>query len=165
LRERQKYINTAKCMEARPVFHKMMNTEIDIKAPAESVWNVLTDFSAYPQWNPMIRQAAGEPRHGARLKVRFEPEGVRGRNYSPRLIVVEPGRELRWQGRPRFPLFFDMEHYWIISEITGGKVRLLHGMSVSGLLAIFATRTIERTRRHFENMNRAHRERAEKGWD
>ena len=114
---------------------KVIGTGIEIDASTERVWRVLTDFASYPEWNPMIRRASGELRPGARLKIRFEPEGSRGRIFRPKLLVVDANRELRWLGWPRFPKLFDTEHYWILDEKPGGKTHLLHGTVVYGLLA------------------------------
>jgi uncharacterized protein YndB with AHSA1/START domain len=50
-----------------------LHTEIEIDAPAERVWGVLTDFAAYPQWNPFIRTISGKPSTDERLEVRLEP--------------------------------------------------------------------------------------------
>lgn len=142
---------------------KELTTGIEIDAPAESVWKVLTDFASYPRWNPMIRQASGDLRPGARLKVRFEPEGNKGHTFRPKLLAVNPNRELRWLGFPRFPKLFDTEHYWIINEKPDGTTHLLHGTVIYGLLAPLGGKTLERTSRGaFEKMNRAHKERAEK---
>jgi hypothetical protein len=149
-------------MEVRSVLRRELVTEIDIDATAESVWEVLTDLASYPQWNPMIRRASGELEPGARLKVRFEPDGSRGHTFRPKLLVVDPNRELRWLGWPRFPKLFDTEHYWIIEEKPEGKARLVHGNIVFGLMAPLAGKAQERTsRRPFEDMNRAHKQRAE----
>jgi len=144
------------------MFRRELTTEIDMDVPAERVWDVLTDFASYPRWNPMIRRASGELRIGARLKVRFEPEGSRGHTFRPKLMVVEPGRELRWLGWPRFPGLFDSEHYWIMEDLPDGRSSLLHGASVYGLFAPLAGRAMEQTSRSpFEEMNRAHKCRAE----
>lgn len=148
------------------MFRKELNTEIDIDAPVERVWKVLTDLAEYPQWNPMIRWISGELRPGARLKVRFEPEGRRGHTFRPKLMTVKPGRELRWLGWPRFPGFFDTEHYWIINETPDGNARLFHGVVIYGLLAPLGAKALERTSRiPFEKMNRAHKNRAESRQD
>lgn len=144
------------------VFRKEMETEIDIDAPAGRVWEVLADLASYPEWNPMIRRASGELRVGARLKVRFEPEGSGGHTFRPRLTVVDPGRELRWLGWPRFPGVFDTEHYWIIEEMLDGKARLRHGACALGLAAPLAGKAMLRSSRGpLEAMNRAHKRRAE----
>jgi len=149
-------------MEAWTMFRKELVTEIDIDAPVEEVWKALTDFDAYPRWNPMIIRASGELRVGERLKVRFEPEGSRGHTFRPRLMVVDPGRELRWLGWPRLPAFFDTEHYWTMEAKPDGRTHLSHGTVVRGLLAPMAGKALERTSRGpFEKMNHAHKERAE----
>ena len=151
-----------KTREGDLVFRREFKTEIDINAPVESIWKVLIDLAAYPDWNPMIRWASGELRPGARLTVRFEPEGYRGQTFRPKLITVIPNRELRWQGWPRFPGIFDMEHYWIINEAPGGPPRLLHGVVLYGVIAPIGIKALERASRIlFERMNLAHKERAE----
>ena len=48
---------------------KELHSEIQIDAPAERVWKLLTDFDSYPQWNPFIRNIGGLPAPGERLEV------------------------------------------------------------------------------------------------
>jgi uncharacterized protein YndB with AHSA1/START domain len=48
-----------------------LRREIVIDAPPERVWAAVTDFAAYPEWNPFIRRISGELREGARLEVRI----------------------------------------------------------------------------------------------
>ena len=144
------------------MLRKEIITAIEIDAPAQRVWEVLADFASYPEWNPMIRRASGELQTGARLTVRFEPDGSRGHTFRPKLIVVDPCRELRWLGWPRFPGIFDTEHYWVIEETAERRTRLLHGAVVYGMSTPLAVRLMERASRGpFEDMNRAHKRRAE----
>ena len=144
------------------MFSHEIVTEIEIDATAERVWEVLTDIDSFPEWNPMIRWAKGEVRPGARLTVRFEPEGSRGYTFTPKLLAVEPNRKLLWLGYPRLPKLIDLEHYWIIEQITKGKVRLIHGGVIYGLLTPFGRKIFEyKSRGPFEAMNRAHKKRAE----
>ncbi|MBU4075751.1 MAG: SRPBCC domain-containing protein [Euryarchaeota archaeon] len=70
-------------------------TEISITAPPSRIWHLLTDFASYPQWNPFIRRASGEPREGAQLEVYLKPSGARGMTFRPRVLKAESGRELR----------------------------------------------------------------------
>lgn len=61
-----------------------ISTAIEIEAPAERVWQILTDFAAYPAWNPFIRAIEGPIRPGARLTVRIQPSGARAMTFRRR---------------------------------------------------------------------------------
>ncbi|WP_083862001.1 SRPBCC family protein [Halogeometricum pallidum] len=45
-----------------------IQTEIEIDAPPETVWEQLTDFASYEQWNPHISRVSGELREGGHSK-------------------------------------------------------------------------------------------------
>lgn len=141
---------------------KEVLTEIEIDAGPQRVWEVLTDLTSYPEWNPMIRRAGGELRTGARLELRFEPEGRKGRTYRPRLLVVEQDRELRWLGSPGVPKLLESQHYFIIEPKSDDRSHLEHGMVFYGLLIpLLGNRLEASTRGPFEDMNRALKDRAE----
>ncbi len=76
-----------------------LRTEIEINAPPERVWRLLTDFARFPQWNPFIRRASGEPRKGAQLQVYLQPSGSNGMTFRPKVLKAEQNRELRWLGK------------------------------------------------------------------
>jgi hypothetical protein len=84
--------------------------EVGIDAPPERVWAVVTDFAAYPEWNPFIRRISGELHEGAKLEVRIEPPGARAMTFKSTVRAVEANRELRWLGRLLVPGIFDGEH-------------------------------------------------------
>jgi Polyketide cyclase / dehydrase and lipid transport len=43
---------------------KQLDSSIDIDAGPERVWEVLTDFGAYPEWNPFMAEQTLAPRRG-----------------------------------------------------------------------------------------------------
>lgn len=47
------------------------DTHIDIDAPPDRVWQVLTNFADYPNWNPFIIKVQGEPIAGTKIKKRI----------------------------------------------------------------------------------------------
>ena len=141
----------------------LLRTEIDINASGERVWRVLTDFSAYGEWNPFITSISGEVRRGARLKVRVQPSGGRGMTFRPTVLAADRNRELRWVGRLLFPGIFDGEHAFLITPLENGRVRLRQQETFRGLLVPLLRRLLDgQTRAGFEAMNRALKERAER---
>jgi hypothetical protein len=140
---------------------KSIRTEIHIEAPPETVWQVLTDFRQYPDWNPFMPHAEGDIREGATIEVRIEPPGGRGMTFRPTLRRVEPNRELRWLGRLLLPKLFDGEHIFELHPAEEGT-RFIQRENFGGLLVPLLWGTLEgATRRGFEAMNQALKERAE----
>jgi len=139
-----------------------LRSEIEIEAPPERVWGVLVDFASYPEWNPLVRSAAGVPQQGARLRIVVQPSGGKAMRFSPVVLVAEPGRELRWLGRFLFPGVFDGEHCFLIEPMGAGKVLFRQNERFSGILVGLVRGSLDRdTRRGFEEMNQALKRRAE----
>lgn len=136
-------------------------TEIEINASPARVWSVLVDFSAYPDWNPFIRELVGMPHVGETLKVTISPGDGKKMTFRPKVSVAEPERELGWLGRLLIPGLFDGEHSFRIVALASNRVRLVHGERFSGLLVGLARTSLEGTRAGFEAMNRALKARAE----
>ena len=146
------------------IFKKEIHTEIGIDASPDAVWHVLVDLASYPDWNPMVKKASGEVRVGERLSLHYEPEGRKRRNFKPLLSVVEPGRELRWQGRPGARYLFESEHIFILEQTPEGNTHLDHDMKFMGLLVPPVKNILEKaTRKPFSDMNKAMKERVEGG--
>ena len=79
------------------------------------------------------------------------------------MLVVEPDRELRWQGQPGVPLLIESEHVFIIQPISSNTVRLAHDMIFYGLVIPFIRNIITKTTYGpFVTMNQALKDRAEK---
>jgi hypothetical protein len=141
---------------------KELHSEIEIDAPAERVWHLLTDFASYPRWNPFIRRISGEPARGERLEARIEPPGGLGMTFKPKVLNAEPNRKLRWLGHLLVPGLFDGEHSFAIEPLEENRVRFIQREAFKGLLVPLFARSLEtNTQRGIEEMNRALKERAE----
>lgn len=139
-----------------------LHTEIGIDAAAARVWAVLLDFARYPEWNPFVRSISGEAVVGARLRVRIEPKGGKAMAFRPTVLRATTNEELRWRGRVLLPGLFDGEHAFRI-EALGSGVRFVQSERFSGLLVPLFRKGLDGpTRRGFEDMNRALKERAER---
>jgi hypothetical protein len=141
---------------------KQLRAEIEVEASPEQVWEVLTDFAAYRQWNPFIVQAAGQAVPGGRLELRMRPPGGRATTFRPEVLEAQPGRRLRWLGRLLLPGLFDGEHSFAIEPAGPGRVRLVQqeefrGLLARPILAVIGKPTLE----GFRQMNQALKARAE----
>src|SRR5215469_714593 len=111
-----------------------ITTEIQISAPAACVWQVLTDFPHYPDWNPFILEVLGNVHQGASVKYRFEfPPGIRIW-ATARILGFEEQKELRWAAHFLTPALFNGEHYFAIEAMSETSVLFRHGEIFTGLL-------------------------------
>jgi len=141
---------------------KELRSEIEINASVERVWHILTDFASFPQWNPFIRRASGEPKAGEQLEVTIQASGARGMTFHPTVLKTELNRELRWLGRLRVPGLFDGEHIFTIERLDTDRVRFTQREIFTGLLVPLRGQRLDRdTRRGFKEMNQALKKRAE----
>jgi hypothetical protein len=140
---------------------QVLHSEIEIDAPPERVWRVLTAFDAYPEWNPFIRSIEGDPEVGSRLRVRIEPPGSRGMTFKPTVQAAEPARELRWLGRLFVPGLMDGEHRLALEPLDGGRSRFIQSERFSGVLVGLLGRMLAATEQGFKQMNEALKRRAE----
>ena len=141
---------------------KELCTEIEIEATAERVWQLLTDFASFPEWNPFIRKASGNIRMGERLEVNIQPSGASAMTFRPTVLKAEPNRELRWLGHLLISGLFDGEHSFLIEPLGEGRVRFTQREVFTGLLVPLFARALDTdTRRGFEEMNLALKSRAE----
>jgi hypothetical protein len=141
---------------------KEIHTEIEINSSGETVWRVLTDFAAYPKWNPFVRHVEGVVSVGARIQVYIEPSGGHGMLFSPTVLVAEPNTELRRLGHLWLPGLFDGEHSFSIEPLGDGHVRFIQRERFKGLFLPFLSKMVDGdTRRGFEDMNQALKLRAE----
>ena len=141
---------------------RTLQADIEIQAAADQVWEVLTDFAAYPQWNPFIVQATGQAVPGSRLELKMRPPGGRTTTFRPEVLEADPGRKLRWLGRVLVPGLFDGEHSFTIQPTGPGRVRLTQHEEFRGLLAVPVLALIAKpTLQGFDQMNQALKSRVE----
>lgn len=141
---------------------RTIETERVVDAPPEAVWRVLTDFAAYPEWNPFIPRIEGEVREGARLRVRIEPPGSLSATVRPEVQVVRPPHQLAWLGKLFVPHLFDGRHeFRLVPLADGERTRFVQRETFGGLLVPILLDG-EAVRRGFEAMNERLAERAER---
>lgn len=110
-------------------------TELEIPAPVERVWQVLTDSAAFPRWNPVVRRLrhrgpllAGAP---ALLTIELLP-GRPPLVIPIRIRCVDHHRELSWEGGAG-PLIRGV-HYFRVARLAADRTCFSHGERFSGPL-------------------------------
>lgn len=133
---------------------KQIQTEILIHARPEKVWEVFTDFEAYPEWNPFIISLTGEVAEGSKFKVRLQPPESKGMAFQPRVIVHRPGREFKWLGHLLFPGLFDGAHCFQLCDNGNGTTTFIQSETFTGILVPLFKKMLEvNTRNGFIAMN------------
>jgi hypothetical protein len=136
---------------------KNIETTIRIKATAEKIWNILTDFQKYPEWNPFVFSMEGEAKEGTNLKA-----NIQGMKFKPLVLAAKKNQEFRWKGSLFVKGLFDGEHYFMLNENGDGTTTLTHGEFFSGLLVAMFSKTLDtKTKSGFEKLNEALKQRAE----
>jgi hypothetical protein len=140
---------------------RTIETSIDIAAPVDRVWHVLTGFASFPQWSRFILSIEGEARAGTRLSVCLD-DGGGATQIRPEVLICKEPVELRWRGVVGANFLLSAEHWFRLQALPGGGTRLTHGEVFGGFLVpLFWARLNTCTRRGFQDFNAALRERAE----
>ncbi|MEV6287004.1 SRPBCC domain-containing protein [Kribbella sp. NPDC051770] len=140
----------------------VLHTEVEIDASPDQVWKALTDRANYPAWNPFIVSSTGDLTVGATITNVLRDTNGQETTFTPELLAVEPGRELRWIGKIGFGGIFDGEHTFRIEALPGGRSKLVQEETFRGAAVPFTTGMLRDTiEPQFHAMNAAIAEQAE----
>lgn len=141
---------------------KLLETKIIIQASAESIWNILTDFESYPQWNPFITSLTGEVQVGNKIRVRLEPPNASAMTFTPKILTKIANREFSWQGHLFIKGLFDGRHKFEIIDNGNQTCTFIHSEQFNGLLIPLLSSMLDKnTKDGFIAMNIKLKERAE----
>jgi hypothetical protein len=136
----------------------------EIDAPADVVWEVLTDLAGHDAWDPMMKGFRGRLEEGAIVSFSI----VLGPLRAPvpcEVLRVRPARELRWVG-PASKLARRAaagEHYFALTPVSAKVTRIEHGEDFTGwLVPRRAEFLVSRLRPMYAAFNRAIKREAEK---
>lgn len=140
---------------------KELAAEIEIDAPPATVWRVLTDFDAYPEWNPIEIEMKGRAVEGTTLEHTSKLPGNSPMTFRPTIVEASPNQALAWDGRLFLPGLFDVRHRFALEPLADGRTRLRQSEQFRGVLIPFVGGTLRKTEEAFGIANRAIKERAE----
>lgn len=140
-----------------------LSSDVEVAASRQRIWDVLTDLSAYGQWNNAIPVARGALVEGGVLDVEIAWPGLKRSPYKLNLLTVAPGQELRWLGQFGMRGLLDGDHRFTLAGPAEGPVRVTQSERFSGLLVpVFAPWLQNNVLAGFVDMNAALRRRAER---
>jgi hypothetical protein len=75
----------------------------DIRAPAETIWEIITDAGRYPDWDSGVERIEGDIAPGEKIKVFSEMNP--GRGFPIKVTEFEPAQRMTWTGGMPLGLF------------------------------------------------------------
>jgi len=138
---------------------KEYHTSIKINAPIKKVWSVLTDFKAYPEWNPLVSKLEGDIVEGGVISTTIVPLNE---TFTPILLSYKPENEIIWQGKRIAQFLLSGKHYYRLKEESTLVTILAHGEYFTGLFSSFiSSRLLNKMKEAFIEHNIALRNRIE----
>lgn len=137
-------------------------TTFEINASPQQVWETLTSFDLYPEWNPQISSISGPLEVGATVRLRLTLPGRPALYVSARLEQLARNTCLVWRGHVLAPWFFEGYRRFEIEPLGDQGVMFTHLEDIHGVLGpVFWLLMGTPQRRSHEALNQALRERAE----
>lgn len=136
--------------------HQLL-TSIRINATAETVWNILTDFEQYPNWNPFVKSLTGKVKKGNQIQVKLQ-----NMNFQPIVVSYQHNKEFKWLGHLWMKGLFDGEHQFKLTDNGDGTTTFEQNEYFNGILVKPFLKMIENdTKKGFIQMNEQLKARAE----
>ena len=137
---------------------KQIRTSISINASKEKIWQILTDFEKYPEWNSFIKSVTGEVKVGNQIQIKLQ-----GMTFKPFVLTFIENSELKWIGHLWFKGLFDGEHTFKLIDNENGTINFEQSENFTGILVKLFTKSLNKdTKNGFERMNKELKLRAEK---
>lgn len=143
---------------------QVITTEIDISAPPEKVWEVLTNVKDWQSWSPIIKESSGNVSLNSQLTITMkgkEKDSV-GPQYNPKIIKLEKAKLFHWRAFMVDSLVMTNDKIFELTTTSTGT-KLIHKETFKGLMAPLFSAQMEKGIPEMLNlMNQALKELVEK---
>lgn len=132
---------------------------ITIAARPSQVWSVLMSLKSWAEWNTFVTSIEVQPPHteltvGSKQTITLN----KSQSYTNIVSVLNPEKELRWNGSILTPIIFDTEHWCHLEGVAGDEesTRFTQGERFSGVLALLvaAMGKLDELREGYVRMNK-----------
>jgi len=111
-----------------------LRTEIEISAPIDKVWQILTNFDHWEDWNPMVNQMSGQATVGTRLNITMRgPDAKDAMKYQATVLEASSPLRFRWRATMISSLLFTNDRVFELKE-KDGRTLLVNQEEFSGLM-------------------------------
>jgi hypothetical protein len=137
---------------------------IGIQAPAEVIWEVISDLESWEQWNKLYPKASGQIRIGGVLELTLALPGQQPQQIKPTVLEWVPNEQLHWRltmlgGFVKTTRFFEIE------SLAEASCIVSNGELFAGMMGPSVAKRMGRSiYRGFSEMNEALKARAEALW-
>ncbi|MGC5627714.1 SRPBCC family protein [Georgenia sp. Z1344] len=118
-----------------------------VDASPQEVWEVLTRPDR--TGDPFLVRLDGELVEGATLGITVQPVDGDAMDFSPVVLEVSPGEELRWRGTFGVRGIVDGVHVWELEEVDGGT-QIVQSERFTGVAVPFLGGMLDGTQAGFE---------------
>lgn len=138
-------------------------TTFPVAASPDRVWEVISDFDSWPEWNPSVPSIKGDLKIGNVCAVKLVMPGRPSVNVKVTLTDVDPGRRFAWHGNIAHDRFFAGDRSLDIEPQADGTVLVTHTEEVTGAIfpvfkALIGEAAIQA---HHDDLNAGLKQRAE----
>lgn len=113
-----------------------LDSTFEIPAPPAIVWDALTDFARFGEWNPALPSVTGEARVGSTLDIALVlGPGAKPMAVQAEVLTLDTERRFTWRGHLGADVVFSGFRDFTLEPTEGGGTRIRHVESVTGLIA------------------------------
>lgn len=138
---------------------KEFRAQATIFAPLETIWTILTDASAYPEFDASCERIEGRIEKGEKLTAysKLSP----GRGFGAKVVELERGERMVWSGGMPLGLFKGVRTFTTTKKPDGSVEVTLHEVFSGPMLALIGKSLPDMTE-PFEGFVKGLKNRAEK---
>lgn len=113
-----------------------VETQIEIQAPPEKVWSIITDIDQWQDWSPTINASSGTAAVGSTVSITMmsKEAGKDGPKYNPQIIQMDEPNYFHWRAHMMAGFIFTNDKI-IELEKTESGTKVTHKETFKGLMA------------------------------
>lgn len=122
-----------------------VKTEIEIFAPPEKVWSIITNVDKWHEWSPTINKSVGQAAVGSTVTITMmsKEEGKDGPKYSPEIIQMDEPYYFHWRAHMITGFIFTNDKIIELEKTDAGTL-VTHTETFKGLMAVLMKGQMEK---------------------